>query len=166
MLLRRAFFGWLIPSAFILPLWLFVGIFIFNASGWAFLWLLIAVPSVLVGQLVLTLLVRARGTVRAQRAVSWWDVAGFSVWHLLTISLGFYNPAWWTAAFVGAVVVAIAMFWMELWQLWSEARPSGLVMRTFEGVGYIPPPSASGPGADRAAAAHEVIVVREKPPGA
>jgi hypothetical protein len=66
MWLRRAFFGWLIPAAFLLPLWLLIGWAVFNAGGWAFLWVLfLAIPGVFLWQLLLTLLVRARGTVRA-----------------------------------------------------------------------------------------------------
>ena len=47
MWLRRAFFGWLIPAAFVLPLWLLIGWAVFNAGGWAFLWVLfLAIPGV------------------------------------------------------------------------------------------------------------------------
>ncbi|SDH16695.1 hypothetical protein SAMN04489810_2285 [Microbacterium pygmaeum] len=162
--MRRAFFVWLIPAAFLLPLWLLVGWGVFNAGGWAFLWvLLIAIPSVFIGQLVLTLLVRARGTVRAERAVSWWDVLGFSVWHLLTISLGFFNQAWWAPAMVVTVIVGLALFWLELWQLWREARPSALLLRTTQGLGYIPAP-AEGPAPEAAQSERDVIVITERPP--
>ena len=139
MWLRRGFFGWLIPAAFVLPLWLFVGWIVSGAGGWAFLWMLLAIPGVFLWQLLLTLLVRARGTVRAHRAVSWWDVLGFSVWHLLVVALGFYAQAWWAPVMIVAVLVGIGMFWLELWQLWSEAKPSRVVMHTVEGVAYIPP---------------------------
>ncbi|MFE1644914.1 MFS transporter permease [Microbacterium sp. P01] len=141
MWVRRVFYGWLFPAAFVLPLWLFVGWGIFQAGGWAFLWVLfVAIPSVFVGQLALTLLVRARGTVRAQRAVSWWDVLGFTVWHALTISLGFFTQSWWAPVMVATVIVGLALFWMELWQLWREARGSAaLVLKTNEGLAYLPP---------------------------
>jgi hypothetical protein len=147
MWLRRAFFGWLIPAAFLLPLWLLVGWGVFNAGGWAFLWVLfLAIPSVFIGELVLTLLVRARGTVRAERAVSWWDVLGFTVWHCLTIALGFYNPAWWAGAFILTIAVFVGLFWLVLWELWREARPAGIVQYTRAGVGFIAaePPAAMG----------------------
>lgn len=122
MWLRRAFFHWLIPAAFLLPIWLIVGWAVFQGGAAAFLWVLfIAVPSVFFGQLVLTLLVRARPTVRAERAVSWWDVAGFGTWHALTVFVGFFG-AWFPLLLVGAIVVALAIFWSSLWQLWSEAR--------------------------------------------
>lgn len=159
MWLRRAFFGWLIPAAFVLPLWMLVGWIVFNAGGWALLWVLfIAIPGVFVWQLVLTLLVRARGTVRAERAVSWWDVLGFSVWHALLISLGFFNPTWWAPVLVVAVLVGLAVFWLALWQLWSEARPSRILLRTTEGVAYLPPTMPQA-----AADAPEVVVVTERP---
>ena len=158
MWLRRAFFGWLIPSAFLLPLWLLVGWAVFNAGGWAFLWVLfLAIPGVFLWQLILTLLVRARGTVRAQRAVSWWDVLGFTVWQGLVVSLGFFAETWWAPVMVLAIVAGVALFWLALWQLWSEARPSRLVMRTADGVAYIPPQRSA---AD--ASPEEVIVITEK----
>jgi len=149
----------MIPAAFVLPVWLLVGWAVFNAGGWAFLWVLfLAIPGVFLWQLLLTLLVRARGTVRAHRAVSWWDVLGFTVWHLLVISLGFFNQAWWAPVMVVTVLVGIGLFWLELWQLWSEAKPSRMVMHTVDGVAYIPPiDERSEPDA-----AQEVIIVSEK----
>src|SRR4051812_27360805 len=158
MWLRRAFFGWLIPAAFLLPLWLLVGWGVYNAGGWAFLWVLfLAIPGVFLWQLLLTLLVRARGTVRAHRAVSWWDVLGFGLWHCLVISLGFFNPAWWAPVMVVTVLSGIGLFWLELWQLWREARPSTLMMRTSEGMAYLPPMSPRA-----SAEPQEVIIVAEK----
>lgn len=163
MWLRRAFYGWLIPAAFLLPLWLFIGWGVFNAGGWAFLWmLLLAIPSVFLGQLVLTLLVRARGTVRATRAVSWWDVLGFSVWHLLTISLGFYAEGWWAQAFVATIFVAVGLFWLELWQLWREAKPARIVLRGGEGVAYLSAPRPEAAQADDVE--QDVFVLKERPP--
>jgi hypothetical protein len=164
MWLRRAFYGWLFPAAFVLPLWLLVGWGVFNAGGWAFLWvLLIAIPSVFLGQLVLSLLVRARGTVRARRAVSWWDVAGFTVWHGLTISLGFFVQSWWAPVMILTVFVGVGLFWLELWQLWREAKPARVLLRTSEGMGYIPP-SPRPPQDATAAGRHEVIVIAEGDP--
>lgn len=159
MWLRRALFGWLIPAAFVLPLWLLVGWAIFNTGGWAFLWVLfLAIPGVFLWQLLLTLLVRARGTVRAHRAVSWWDVLGFAVWHLLVISLGFFAEAWWAPVMVLAILAGVALFWVELWQLWSEARPSRFLLQSTDGLAYIPPSAARGEDArDK-----EVFVIDEK----
>jgi hypothetical protein len=158
MWLRRAFFGWLIPAAFLLPLWLLIGWAVFNAGGWASLWVLfLAIPGVFLWQLLLTLLVRARGTVRAHRAVSWWDVAGFTVWHALVISLGFFNENWWAPVMVLAILVGVALFWLALWQLWSEAKPSHLLMHSAEGMAYIPPRAAQQEPAEE-----DVIIVTER----
>ncbi|MFB8386684.1 MFS transporter permease [Microbacterium sp. NPDC055910] len=159
MWLRRAFFGWLIPAAFVLPLWLLIGWGVFNAGAWAFLWVLfLAIPGVFVWQLVLTLLIRARGTVRAHRAVTWPDVAGLTVWHLLVIALGFFDPNWWALTLVAAIVVGLGLFWFELSQLWSQAKPSGFLLRTTSGVGYIPPTTTrSDPEPE------DVIIITEKP---
>ncbi|WP_434970537.1 MFS transporter permease [Microbacterium sp. bgisy207] len=161
MWLRRAFYGWMIPAAFVLPLWLFVGWIAFDAGAWALLWvLLVAIPSVLIGQLVLTLLVRARPTARAARAVSWWDVAGFAVWHALTFALGFFVAAWWLPVFLLTVAVGISLFWLMLWQLWREARPGLVTLRSASGIPYIPPSGTTPPRREDP----EVIVITEQQP--
>lgn len=156
--LRRAFYFWLLPAAFLLPLWLVIGWVVFDGGGWALLWvLLIAAPSVFVAELVLMLLVRARGTVRAQTAVSWWDVLGFGLWHLSVIALGFFGPAWIAQA-LGAAVLAVGVFWLSLWQLWTEARPRVSLVRAGDGTAFIaaaqPRPEAPG--------VPDVVVIEEK----
>lgn len=159
MWLRRAGFHWLLPSAFLLPLWLFVGWTVTGAGGWALLWVLfIAIPSVFFGQLLLTLLTRLRPTARAERALSWWDVAGYGLWHALTIALGLFVQQWWAPVMVLTVLVGIANIWLQLWQLWREARPRAAVLHTSDGTAYIPP---TKPAPAASARAHEVIVVEE-----
>lgn len=163
MWLRRAFYGWMLPAAFVLPLWLFVGWIAFNAGAWALLWvLLMAIPSVFIGQLILTLLVRARPTARNARAVSWWDVAGFTIWHALTIALGFFVASWWFPVFLVTVAVGISLFWLMLWQLWREAQPGMLRLRTASGMPYVPPQPSSAPRREDP----EVIVITEQQPRA
>lgn len=158
MWLREAFFRWLIPAAFVLPLWLLIGWGVFSGGGWAFLFLFIGIPSVFVGQLLLTLLVRARPSVRVSRAVSWWDVAGFGLWHALTIAVGFY-PSWFAPALTLAIIVGIGVVWSSLWQLWREAGTAG-------GIRVVTT-SWRTPVVDESADAHtadpEVFVIREKP---
>lgn len=157
MWLRQAFFRWLLPAAFVLPLWLLVGWGVFQ-GGWAILWvLLIAMPSVFLGQLLLTLLTRSRPSVRAERAVSWWDVAGFGLWHGLTIAVGFFIDGVFGWLLAAAIVVGIALVWLQLWQLWNEARGSGARIRETITWSTIPAPGEQQPRP----AAHEVIVVRE-----
>jgi len=157
MWVREAFFRWLFPAAFVLPLWLLIGWAIFN-GGWAFLFLLIAIPSVFVGQLVLAFLVRARPSVRMSRAVSWWDVAGFALWHALTIVVGCFPASWFGLALTGAIIVAIALFWSSLWQLWSEAKGSGgirVAASSWRARSVTDEPAA-------ATADDEVYIIREK----
>ncbi len=159
MWLRRAYYGWLIPAAFLLPLWLLLGWGVFDAGGWAFLWVLfIAVPSVFAGQLALTVLVRARTSARSRRAVSWPDVAGFTVWHALTFALGFYTQAWWAPVFVLTVAVGLGLFWLEVWQLWREATTTRLLISAVTGVDSIAPRSRS------TAPARDVYVLSERAP--
>jgi hypothetical protein len=163
MWLRRAFYRWLLPAAFALPLWLFVGWGVFNAGGWAFLWVLfIAVPSVFVGQLALTLITRSRPSVRALRAVSWTDVLAYAVWHALTISLGFYVASWWAPVMVLTVLVGIALVWFQLWQLWREARPRDILLRASNGAAYIPASASSSAGARGAAETPIPVIVVEE----
>jgi len=159
MWLRRAFYRWMFPAAVVLPLWLLIGWGVTGAGGWAFLWVLfIAIPSVFIGQIVLTLLQRARPSARETRTASWWDVGGFGVWHVLTIAVGCFPQAWFPLLLTGAIAVALALFWLMLWQLWSEARASGAGIRIRTSV------------ADAAAAVRRrepdhdgVYVIQEKP---
>lgn len=152
------------PAAVVLPLWLLIGWGIFNAGGWAFLWVLfIAIPSVLVGQIVLTLLVRARASVRETRMVSWWDVLGFTVWHGLTIAVGCYPQAWFPLLLTGAITVALALFWLMLWQLWSEARGAGERIRMTSPVAGVSQPQSESVRPQRTPANGQVFIVQEKP---
>lgn len=157
MAVRSIFYRWLIPAAFVLPLWLFVGWIVSGASALSLLWVLLSAPIVLVGQLILTLLVRARGTARAERAVSWTDLALIGSWHLLIVALGFFANPWWWVIFGITVAVGVAALISTVRQLWQEARPVRAVLHTSDGVGYIPAPA---PRAQTATDA-EVIVIRE-----
>jgi len=155
--LRRAFFRWLLPAAFLLPLWLLVGWGVFQGD-WAILWVLfIAMPSVFVGQLVLTMLTRSRPSVRAERALSWWDVAGFTAWHGLTIAVGCFIPGAFPWLLTGAVVVGLALIWLQVWQLWTEAKVGGARLRETISWSSFPAANEQAP----ASRPHEVIVVRE-----
>jgi hypothetical protein len=160
MWLRRAFYRWMFPAAVVLPLWLLVGWGIFNAGGWAFLWVLfIAIPSVFIGQLVVTLLQRARPSARETRAASWWDVIGVGAWHALTIAIGCYPQAWFPLLLTAAIVVALGLISLMLRQLWGEARVTGPGV-TFPSV--VTPDRASEP--ERSAPADgDVFVIQERP---
>lgn len=158
MALRQAFFRWLIPAAFLLPLWMVVGWAIFGQNGWALLWvLLMAVPSVFVAQLLLTLLTRSRPSVRAERAVSWWDVGGFAVWHVLTIAVALFIDGAFPWLLTGAIVAVIGLFWLQLWQLWNEARGTGARIR--ETITWTSMPRDER--GSRASSTPDVLIVEE-----
>ncbi|MDF2994052.1 MAG: permease of the major facilitator superfamily [Microbacterium sp.] len=161
MVLRRVFLHWLFPAAFVLPLWLFVGWIVFaGGSGWALLWLLIAAPTVFVSQLILTVLVRTRVSVRTASAVSWRDVVSLGLWHVVIVALGFYDSRAFFALLALSVVGALVLFWSSLAQLWNEARGSVTVLHAQDGTAYIPP-AAERP---RPRVGGDVIVVPESHP--
>lgn len=163
MWLRGAVYRWMFPAAVILPLWLLIGWGIFNAGGWAFLWVLfIAIPSVFVGQIVLTLLQRARPSARETRTASWWDVLGFGVWHLLTIAVGCYPQAWFPLLLTAAIVVALALFWLMLWQLWNEAATPGSGIRFMTSRA----PDAAFEPEEHPSRGGDVFIIQEKPDSA
>lgn len=163
MWLRQTFFRWLIPAAFVLPLWLVVGWIVFGASPWALLWVLLSAPVVFVWQLILALLVRARGTVRAERAVSWTDAGIIGVWHLLLVALGVFDSRWWWPALAVAVILGVVALSSSLRQLWRETGPRVSILRTASGVGYVAPPRPQPTGGS---SPDEIIVIRENtPPG-
>lgn len=157
MALRSGFFRWLIPAAFVLPLWLLIGWIVFGANPLSLLWVLLSAPIVLIGQLILTLLVRARPTARTEQAVSWTDLALIGGWNVLIVALGVFSNPWWWALFVVTVIVGVAALVAAFRRLWREARPAGTLLRTRAGVGYVPPPV----GRPATATDAEVIVVRE-----
>ena len=160
MVLRRLFLHWLFPAAFVLPLWLFVGWIVFRGGrGWALPWLLMAAPAVFVTQTVVALIVRGRGSVRTERAVSWRDVIGIGLWQLCVIALGLYDGRTFFPLLVLSVVGAFVLIWSSLAQLWNEARGGVALYRTADGTGYIPPTRER----PRPRVEGDVIVVTEKP---
>lgn len=151
MWLRRAFFHWLLPAAVVLPLWLLIGWIVSDAGGWALIWvLIIAMPAVLVGQLILTLLVRARGTVRQARALSWPDVGGFALWHALTIAVGLFSETWFWPLLTAAIAVFLGLVWLTVRRLLAEEGPSAVLRR------YTAPADGGGPSAP------PVVVIEER----
>ncbi|MFT4305560.1 MAG: MFS transporter permease [Microbacterium sp.] len=159
MWIRRALFAWLFPAAAVLPLWLCLAGIFSGAGGWAFIWVMFSAPAVFVLQLLLAVLVRVRPEVREQRAVSWADVAGFGLWHALTVALGFYSQPWWAAVWALAVAVGVGLCWFEGRRAWRRMRGADLPRRTTEGVAYIPAPPPRPEPSSRAV--HPVIVVEE-----
>ena len=172
MLIRRAFLRWLVAAVVVLPIWLAVGWAIFGGGGWGTLGLIITVPIAFIALGIIALLVWARPTVRAERAVSWTDVGVIGAWHASIIGIGFYGQGS-TFFGVAAILLAIAAFWVAIWQLVSDgARRMQATMSEFERLaaqqaGSPLPPDARGempvrrPPFDDGDGDGEVIIVRE-----
>ena len=132
MLIRRAFLRWLVAAVVVLPIWLAVGWAVFGGGGWGTLGLIITVPIAFIALGIIALLVWARPTVRAERAVSWTDVGVIGAWHASIIGIGFYGQGS-TFFGVAAILLAIAAFWVAIWQLVSDgARRMQATMSEFE----------------------------------
>ena len=143
MLIRRAFLRWLVAAVVVLPVWLGIGWAIYGGGGWGTLGLIITVPVAFISLGIIALLVWARPTVRAERAVSWTDVGVVGAWHLSIIGIGFYG-AGATLFSVLAILLAIAAFWSSIWQLVSDgARRVQASMAEFERLA-AQQPGASG----------------------
>lgn len=169
MLIRRAFLRWLIAAAVVLPIWLGIGWAIFGGGGWGTLGLVIVVPLAFIALAVVALLVYIRPTVRAQRAVSWTDVAVIGAWHAAIVGVGFYGAS---GAFFGviAILLAIAAFWSAIWQLIRDgARRMQATMSEFERLAAQQTGQAGPDAAGRAPGRRppfdddgdDVIIVRE-----
>lgn len=118
MQVRRFFYHAQFGAIILLPLWLLIGRgIVFSDSGWDFVGLLIVSPILALFMAIVMGLTYARKSVRQARAMSWPDVALHAVWYASLILAGFVaHPG----VAVLAVVVSVAAFWIQLWQLISE----------------------------------------------
>ena len=62
-----------------------------------------------------------------------------------------------------SAALAVGLFWLLIWQLWTEARPRVTLMRADDGTAFLRPPDATRTPTDDP----EVVVIEEKrmPPG-
>lgn len=160
-IIRKAFYWWLFPSAVVLPAWLLVGWAAFSqGSGWSFLGLLVLCPILFIAMLVVGGIVMARRSVREQRAVSWWDVALFAAWHLSIIGFGFFVPGatGWFA--VLGILLFAAIFWVSLWELLTETRAR--VQLTFEAYQRAAQPREVPNAPGESVDGGEYIVIEER----
>jgi hypothetical protein len=170
MLIRRAFRRWLYIAVVALPVWLAVGWAIFGGGGWGTLGLVLVVPIAFIALGVVALLTSVRPTVREERAVSWVDVGVLGTWHVALIATGFYGASAGLFA-VFAVLLALAAFWVAIWQLVSDgARRVQASMTEFERLaaqqqapGGRPDsgPSGRAPGRSPGDDDGDVIIVHE-----
>lgn len=168
MLFRRLFLRWVFVAPVVMPLWTVIGWAIFGSGGWSTLGLLITVPAEFLALLVIALIVNARPTVRAERAVSWTDVWVLGGWHLLLIASGCYGG---TSVLFGmlALLAAVVAFWASIWQLVRDgARRMQATMAEYERLagqqaagrtGAVPDAPSSRPPFDDGDG--DVIVVHE-----
>jgi len=119
-MIRRAFYYWQFIAVIVLPLWVLVGRGIFGSSvGWDFVLFLLLCPILALALLAIAGLTTARKSVRSQRAVSWIDAGVLTAWHAAIIAYGFVDA---TVLAALVIVVAVAAFWIALWQLVTETR--------------------------------------------
>jgi hypothetical protein len=170
MLIRRGFLTWLTAAAVVLPIWLGIGWAIFGGGGWGTLGLVVAVPVAFIALAIVALIVWIRPTVRSQRAASWTDVGVIGAWHLAIIGTGFYGESA-TLFGVLAILLAIAAFWVGIWQLISDgARRMQATMNEFERLAAQQPGASTSPGAAGGTPGQrsplggddDVIIVRER----
>ena len=79
---------------------------------------------------------------------------------MLTILVGCFIDGAFPWLLTAAIVVAVALLWMQLWQLWNEARGAGARLRETITWSTIAP-SQSEP---RRSADPEVVVIEESRP--
>jgi hypothetical protein len=160
-IIRRAFYWWLFPSAVVLPAWLLIGWAAFNQeSGWSLLGLLILCPALFVAMLVVGGIVVARRGARLRKAVSW-PIAGLLAgWHLSLIGFGFFVPGatGWFA--VLAILFFLGLFWRALYEVVTETRTR--VADTYAAYERAAQPHQVGQPEEAFVEDAEVIVVQER----
>ena len=119
-MIRRAFYYWQFIAVLVLPVWVLIARGIYGSSvGWDFVLFLILCPILAFALLAIAGLTVARKSVRDSKSVSWIDAGLLTVWHAAIIIYGFVDASF-PAALI--VIVAIAAFWIALWQLVTETR--------------------------------------------
>ncbi|ODA89915.1 hypothetical protein ATY41_11745 [Leifsonia xyli subsp. xyli] len=164
MIIRKAFYWWLFPSAVVLPTWLLVGWAAFHTgSGWSFLGLLLLCPLLFLALLAIGGMLAARKSVRAARAVSWYDVGLLASWNAALVAFGFFPgaAAGWLA--VAGVLLFLGLFWLGLWELVAELR--GRVGETSAASERAAQPQRVRRDPGMSAGDAEVIVIEERREG-
>lgn len=119
-MIRRAFYYWQFIAVLVLPVWVLIARGIYGSSvGWDFVLFLILCPILAFALLAIAGLTVARKSVRDSKSVPWIDAGLLTVWHAAIIIYGFVDAPF-PAALI--VIVAIAAFWIALWQLVTETR--------------------------------------------
>lgn len=157
-MLRRWFYSWLPWSVVILPVAVFLG-WLVSARGWDLFGIILFPPLTFLVLGGVTLLVRARPSVREARAVTWLDLAVIGGFHLILIALALVGAQ---LAWVGglAILAAITAVWVSIVRLWRDStrRLRGVV----EHYERMAQPQPSPPAPPRGGGDDDVIVVHER----
>lgn len=143
MLLRRGSWYWQFAAALVLPVWVLTGYAIWGAGTTGFLTVAILAPLLVVATAGLAVLLSARKSVRAARALGWADVALHAVYSLAVIGAGFWGPA--TTWFgVLAIAALIGAYWLATTELVTEVRTRVRTTLSALGIGRPEPPVDHG----------------------
>ena len=125
MIIRRFFYLWLFPAAFILPLWVLLGWGIFHpGGGWSLLGVLVLCPIIFFAALLAAILIVVRPRVRRNRLVSWLDAGVLTLWNGLVIAFGFFPPHSTGLLAVLGIVSFLILFWTSVAQIVIGTRAS------------------------------------------
>ena len=120
MIIRRALYYAQFGAAIVLPLWIFISHGIIDEGlGWDVIAYLFVCPMLFVFMLLIAGIVTSRKSVRAAKAVSWYDAGVQIVLYAALIAAGFL--AWPVLAIV-VVIALIGAFWLAIWEAVTEAR--------------------------------------------
>lgn len=163
---RRAILVAALPAAVVLPLWIIITQGIIAASGAGqYLALTVACPVLFAVLLATTLLLRARKSVRTQRALSWRDALLVAAGWLALIASGIFPLA---VLAVVDVVLVVGMFWFALWELVDESRKrlrsfvDGITTPTGQSPFFPATSASSGPSTIPPTRAQTIIIEPHK----
>lgn len=123
MIIRRFFYLWLFPSAFVLPLWVLLGWGFFHpGGGWSLLGVLVLCPIIFVAALLVAIIIVVRPRVRRTRCVSWLDAFLLALWNASVIAFGFFPENSTGLIAVLGIVVFVILFWSAVGQLVARTR--------------------------------------------
>ena len=120
MVVRRVVYRLIFPLAVVLPVWVLIGRgIIADGVGWQFVAYLFIAPVLFIALIATGGLLVARSEVRAERAVSWPDVAVLSALWLALIGVGLFAYPWLA---VCVVLLVLGLFWLAIWELIASTR--------------------------------------------
>lgn len=136
MWLRRGFYHALWGAALILPLWVFLGRAFFGAPlGFQFLAQILIVPLLFIAQIITTLVLFLRASVRRQHAVSWIDVGLLSLLWVGQLGIGFFLVD--SAASTPAASAFTALVGAQALDLSTVLSAAAIVLTLAAGAGVL-----------------------------